>query len=142
MFKNASMILNPHINKLISQLGHFDEIVICDAGLPIPKNGAQVIDLSIIRGYPSFINVLDAFLNNLAIEELIITQEMKFHNKKVYEEFSKKYMILKDVKEIKPILSFTFHDDFKKRSNKAVAFIRTGEQTPYANIILVAGVNF
>ena len=34
------------------------------------------------------------------------------------------------------------HEEFKEMAAKAKAVIRTGETTPYANIILVAGVNF
>jgi D-ribose pyranase len=34
------------------------------------------------------------------------------------------------------------HEDLKARSHSARAVIRTGEFTPYANVILVAGVVF
>ena len=34
------------------------------------------------------------------------------------------------------------HEDFKRRTASAVAVVRTGEFTPYANIILIAGVVF
>jgi D-ribose pyranase len=34
------------------------------------------------------------------------------------------------------------HEEFKRRTQSAVAVVRTGEFTPYANIILVAGVVF
>ena len=34
------------------------------------------------------------------------------------------------------------HEEFKKRSSESKAVVRTGEFTPYANIILVAGVVF
>ena len=34
------------------------------------------------------------------------------------------------------------HEEFKEMAAKAKTVIRTGETTPYANIILVAGVNF
>ena len=44
----------------------------------------------------------------------------------------------KDLKEL-PYIS---HEEFKQRSQKSRAIIRTGECTPYANIILVSGVIF
>jgi len=34
------------------------------------------------------------------------------------------------------------HEEFKQRTRQAKAFIRTGECTPYANIILASGVVF
>ncbi|NLZ54216.1 MAG: D-ribose pyranase, partial [Thermoanaerobacteraceae bacterium] len=52
-------LLNSEISYLISKLGHTDTIVISDAGLPVPK-GVQRIDLALIPGKPSFLDVLDA----------------------------------------------------------------------------------
>lgn len=34
------------------------------------------------------------------------------------------------------------HEEFMQRSRSSVAIVRTGEFTPYANVILVAGVVF
>jgi D-ribose pyranase len=34
------------------------------------------------------------------------------------------------------------HESFKELTREAVAIVRTGEFTPYANVILVAGVVF
>ena len=34
------------------------------------------------------------------------------------------------------------HEEFKRRSATARAVVRTGECTPYANIMLIAGVAF
>ena len=39
-------ILNSHISKVLSDLGHTDSIVIADAGLPIPED-VHEIDLAI-----------------------------------------------------------------------------------------------
>ncbi|HAQ1245761.1 TPA: D-ribose pyranase, partial [Enterococcus faecium] len=39
-------------------------------------------------------------------------------------------------------ISFIPHEEMKKELNNCHAFIRTGEMTPYANIILVSGVVF
>jgi D-ribose pyranase len=34
------------------------------------------------------------------------------------------------------------HEEFKARTAAARAVVRTGEFTPYANVILIAGVTF
>lgn len=34
------------------------------------------------------------------------------------------------------------HEEFKRRTAQARVMVRTGECTPYANVILVAGVTF
>ena len=44
---------------------------------------------------------------------------------------------------LQAVLSETVsHEEFKRRTAKARAMVRTGECTPYANIILIAGVKF
>jgi len=39
-------------------------------------------------------------------------------------------------------IEFISHNDLKKNIKESKAFIRTGETTPYANIILESGVIF
>ena len=43
MKKNG--ILNPQLNRVISEMGHRDMLIIADAGLPIPKE-VERIDLA------------------------------------------------------------------------------------------------
>ena len=52
--------------------------------------------------------------------------------------------ILEKIKLLLPDtpISFIPHEEMKKELNNCHAFIRTGEMTPYANIILVSGVVF
>ena len=35
-----------------------------------------------------------------------------------------------------------FHEEFKKLTENAKCIVRTGENSSYANVILVGGVNF
>jgi len=39
-------------------------------------------------------------------------------------------------------IQYVSHEEFKKMTSHCKAVIRTGEATPYANIILYSGVNF
>ncbi len=50
-------ILNSHISKVLTDLGHTDMIVIADCGLPIPA-GVERIDLALELGTPSFVDVV------------------------------------------------------------------------------------
>jgi D-ribose pyranase len=54
-------LINQPISNLISGLGHTDEIVIADAGLPIPKETKR-IDLALTRGIPTFEDILRTIL--------------------------------------------------------------------------------
>lgn len=126
-------LLNSEIIEVISKMGHTDEIVIADAGLPIP-DGVKRIDLALIQGLPSFLEVLKILLTTYECEEYFLAEEIKEKNKPVEDGIKK---LLKDKK-----VTYVSHEEFKKSCKNAKAVIRTGECTPYANIILKSGVIF
>lgn len=126
-------IMNSDISAIISKLGHTDRIVICDAGLPIP-DGVQRIDIALKAGLPSFLDVLQVILAEMQVERIHYAREMSEVSPALYEKMKQE---LPNVEE-----SVVSHEEFKKRTNEVKAIIRTGECTPYANVILEAGVTF
>ncbi|WP_282942668.1 D-ribose pyranase [Paenibacillus sp. RC67] len=126
-------ILNSHISKVLSDLGHTDRIVIADVGLPIPE-GVKKIDLALTFGSPSFEETVNAIASDMEIEKVIIAEEMKWSNQEAFDFIEHKF----DGLTIKQCP----HEEFKQQTQKAKAVIRTGEAKPYANIILQAGVYF
>jgi D-ribose pyranase len=123
-------IINQPISAIISGLGHTDTITIADAGLPIPST-TERIDLALTTGVPSFLQTLQVVLEELFVEKAIVAEEMKSVSPQVFETVSE---ILGDVPvELVP------HVMFKEQTADSKAIIRTGEFTPYANVILVAG---
>jgi len=131
-------LLNRHISKLIASLGHMDEIVLADAGLPVPENVA-VIDLAVSPGIPGFFDVLEVLTSELIIEKAIFAEEASAELATEIEVRLAHWA----AETGKPIdHDRVSHEDFKARTGKARAVIRTGECTPYANVILVSGVPF
>ena len=126
-------ILNSDISRVLSYMGHTDQICISDRGLPIPDH-VERIDVSLKANFPSFIDVLKVLLDDMVIEKVYLAKEILTHNVNVYQEITK----LID----KEMIVFVSHEEFKKQTNNVKAIIRTGEQTPYANIILQSNVNF
>jgi D-ribose pyranase len=126
-------ILNQPISAVIAGLGHMDTLVIADAGLPIPPETLR-IDLALTEGIPTFLDTLRAVLREMQVERAIVAEEMRQVSPGVYEAVKE---LLGDV----PIETVT-HLIFKEQTRLARAVIRTGEFTPYANVILVAGVVF
>jgi D-ribose pyranase len=126
-------ILNQPISSVIAGLGHTDTLVIADAGLPIPHE-TQRIDLTLTKGIPSFLDTLRVVLTEMEVERAIVAEEMLDASPQVYEAIKE---MLGDV----PIKTVT-HLIFKEQTRSARAVIRTGEFTPYANVILTAGVMF
>ncbi|WP_315121560.1 D-ribose pyranase [uncultured Clostridium sp.] len=126
-------ILNYKISSVISTMGHTDSIAIGDCGLPIPKE-TERIDLALIKDIPTFMQTLKAVLLELQIEEVEIANETKKVSPQLYEEMKKELGHVK--------INFITHEELKGRLRNCKAVIRTGEQTPYANIILKSGVVF
>ncbi|QQZ11325.1 D-ribose pyranase [Heyndrickxia vini] len=126
-------ILNSHISKVLSDLGHTDYIVIADAGLPIP-NGVQKIDLALKLGVPSFTDVVSTIKEDMKIEKIILANEIESQNNLTYEYMKNHF---NDAK-----IEMVSHERLKELTKNAKAVIRTGEATPYANCILQAGVIF
>jgi D-ribose pyranase len=124
-------ILNPQLNRIISEMGHGDMLIIADAGLPIPRE-VERIDLALKCGTPSFKEVLQAVFSELQIEEAYVAKEIKEKNPQTLNLISS---IIEEVK-------FISHEELKELSKQARAIIRTGECSPYANIILISGVIF
>lgn len=126
-------LINSEISYTISKMGHTDSLTIGDCGLPI-SDDVKKIDLALTHGVPSFIDTLDVVLEELCVEEIIIASEIKEKNEKIYKEILKRFENVK-VTEVS-------HEEFKKMTNDSKAFVRTGECSPYANIILKSGVVF
>ena len=126
-------VINQPISTVISGLGHTDSLVIADAGLPIP-DGVTRIDLALKEGVPSFLVTLEVILSEMQVEKAIIALEIKEKNPTIEKRIIE---VLGHV----PV-EYISHENFKLETNTAKAIIRTGEFSPYANIILLSGVVF
>ncbi|RXK17895.1 D-ribose pyranase [Macrococcus sp. DPC7161] len=131
MYKTG--ILNSEISKVLSDLGHTDEIIIADCGLPVPE-GVKKIDLAVVHGLPSFMDVLKCVEQHMVIEHITLADEIKVQNLKTLDSINDLFPTTE--------VDFISHEAFKQKSQSSKAIIRTGEATPYANIILRSGVNF
>lgn len=127
MKKNG--ILNPHLMKGLTALGHLDSVVICDAGFPVPKT-VPCIDISLVKGIPNFIQVLHAVLNEIIVEEFVVFDFMQQYNEDYYNQVKS---LMKKQKAVECSM-----DEFREKANAAKLVIRTGELLPCSNIILVS----
>lgn len=126
-----TVVLNPHLSRLIAEMGHTDLLVVADAGLPLPL-GVERIDLSLRPGVPGFIQTLETILEELDVEAATLASEIKTHSPDQLKR-AKKLIHLEP--------QFVTHVQFKELTRRARAIVRTGECTPYCNIILQAGVH-
>ncbi|MEK5039801.1 D-ribose pyranase [Sporosarcina sp. FSL K6-3457] len=124
-------ILNRELAATFARLGHTDQITIADCGLPIP-DGVRCIDLSYIIGKPSFLEILGVVLDDLEVESAVIASEMVSMNPMIFDEIQHQV----------PQVTELPHEEFKQLTGRSKVIIRTGEATPYSNIILQSGVLF
>lgn len=135
------VLLNSAISNVISRLGHTDTITIADAGLPIP-NSVERIDLALTQGIPDFMSVLQTVTHEMQVEAVMLAEEIKNINPILFSEITT-YLHLLEQQQKKPIrILYATHEELKKHLTENKAVIRTGECSPYANIILFSGVTF
>lgn len=126
-------ILHAELSRCIAALGHKDLFMVGDAGMPIPA-GVEVIDLAVTAGVPSFRSVLDAVLEEAEVEGCCLAEKIKTENEDLHA-------YLQDKLGTVPF-EYMPHEELKQLSAKAKFAIRTGEFSPYPNVILRAGVVF
>ena len=123
-------IINAPIASVIAHLEHSDMLTIADAGLPTPAT-TQRIDLALKPGTPGFLETLEVVLSEMYVEKAYVSEDILTISPHIYTGIQK---LLGTV----PIEALP-HNEFKKLSGSTKAIIRTGEFTPFANVILVAG---
>lgn len=128
-------ILNSDISRVLSYMGHTDRICIGDCGLPIPEE-TERIDLAVKFGQPTFMEVLETVGEDMKIEKIILAEEIKTQNPQILAEIQKYFAANT------PEIEFVSHVELKRLTKDCKAVIRTGETTPYANVILQSGCIF
>ncbi|BAU95638.1 D-ribose pyranase [Corynebacterium suranareeae] len=120
-----SGLLNPELCYAIARLGHTDTWAVADCGLPIPDH-VEVIDLALVFGIPSFEQVIAALKPEVVVQGAAIADETPEHIREILGL---------------PCEEIT-HEELKNRIADCSFVVRTGETTPYANVIFTSGVAF
>lgn len=129
-------LLNTKLSNAISEIGHTQWLTIGDSGLPVKDDGRK-IDLSVIRGLPLFIDVLAATLSEMKVQKVYLAEEIKTENP---SQLAAIEALLDDDVEI----VWTSHNELKamSRDDNNIVTVRTGEITPFSNIVLESNVDF
>jgi D-ribose pyranase len=121
-------ILNPAILSLVARVRHTNTLVLADWAFPFWPE-LETVDISLTRGIPTVLQVLELLQSNFKIGEIFMAEEFKGTNPpEVLEAFTQAFAGLKVTHEP--------HLQFKKRVPQAIGLIRTGDITAYGNIIL------
>ena len=121
-------ILNPAINSLISRVRHTNTVVIADRGFPFwPR--IETVDISLVDDVPRVLDVLRAIRANFVIGRVFMAEEFLAVNGN-----GERAKLEREISGV-PFV-FEPHIEFKKRVPDAIGLVRTGDTTPYANMIL------
>lgn len=125
-------ILNARLAGALARLGHTHQIVIADAGLPLPYgvSGCTIVDLTLVAGIPRFEQVLDAILDAIVVDRAEAALESQ--SQPAHEWIAARLHSV----------SLISHEELKARLPQTQLVVRTGESTPFANVILHCGVPF
>lgn len=140
-------ILNSEISRVLSYMGHTDRICIGDCGLPVPEE-TERIDLALRFGQPSFLEVLKEVAGDMKVEKIFLAEEIRTCNPGIEQEIQKLFGLFETgcetgfKKEQTVEVEYVSHVKLKEMTKACKAVIRTGETTPYANIILQSGCIF
>jgi D-ribose pyranase len=128
-------ILHSELARIVAGMGHGDKLMICDSGYPIPHN-RPVADVILTVNIPRILDTLNVILEELHVEGAIVTNEMVTVSPQIFHGVEK---ALTGV----PITKMS-HETLKEfcASTSNISFVRTGEATKFANMVLIAGVVF
>ena len=124
-------ILNPALCALLASSGHTDCFTISDRGFPVP-DGPERIDLALVDGIPTVLDVLRAVHAEWSIDRVVIAAEMDLASPDRVRELS-------EVLGPEIPLQRMSHLELKRLAATAKATVRTADTVPYANVIVVSG---
>ena len=138
MLKNIPPVLSPDLLKILSEMGHGDEIVLGDANFPCAALARRLVRAD-GHGIPELLDAILMFFPLDGFVEcpvaLMDTGDPNIRPP-IWQEYSKCILRREGDRRVEPMERFAFYE----RTKKAYAVVATGETELYANVILKKGV--
>jgi len=129
----TNKILNVRLTTAITALKWGEVIVVSDAGLPDMKD-VEVLDLSITANNPEINDVIPAIIDSLTIDRVLVASEMEKVNKKKFD-----YVKSLFPEKLETMGNLELEEELM---SKAKLVVRTGDTSPYGNVVFVGGLDF
>ena len=124
----TSGLIHAELVGRLAGLRHTDLVAVADSGLPVPPH-EPVVDHGLVNGVPPFLTVLDAVLATITGDASWGAEEVGTANPEVAAAL-----------RIRLAPDLVPHERFKELVAGCRFVVRTGEATPYANVLLRSGV--
>ncbi|MCM3131795.1 fucose isomerase [Paenibacillus polysaccharolyticus] len=142
MLKNIPAILPPELLKLMSEMGHGDELVLTDANFPAASHAERIVRCDGM----GTVQLLEAILQLLPLDTYVERPAAVMQVVKgdpvipiIWEEYRR---LIEEYEDMRDALEYEDRFDFYDRATKAYVIVATGERAQYANLILKKGVIF
>lgn len=139
MLKGISPLISPALLKILSEMGHGDEIVLADANFPSENYGQRCIRADGIGATALLEGILPLFPLDQYDADHFVLMQVTPGDPYVPEVWADFETVLKQ-HEQDSAPSHMGRFDFYERTKRAYAVVATGEKALYANIILKKGV--
>lgn len=121
-------LLQPDLYRIFASSGHTDLVTIADRGFPVPL-GPERLDLAVADGLPTVLDILRLIRPLFPPDRLVVPTE-------VLQTAPDRVASLRELLA-GSALEAVPHAEFKHLAATARATVRTGDGTPYANVIWV-----
>ncbi len=128
-----SGLLNAELCHAIGSLGHGDELLVVDAGFPVPRS-AWRIDLAVTADLPALRTVLDLIGEEMIVEGITVADEVKTNNAPLYEWLDARWPTVE-------VGTVPHTEMLAEAAGRAKAVVRTGAFEPWGNVLLASGVD-
>ena len=136
MLKGISPLLSPELLKILSEMGHGDEIVLADANFPSENYGKRTVRADGLGA----VDLLRGILALLPLDHTTGYSLIRYPGDPYVPEVWAEYEKVLAEYEPDSTPSHMARFDFYDRAKRAYAVVATGEKALYANIILKKGV--
>ncbi len=124
-------ILNPRILDLLARVRHTNTLVIADGAFPFWPQ-IETVDIALTHDIPTVLDVFDLLVPAFQIGRIWQAEEFATANpSETVHRFQQSFDRIPGVDVVK-----LPHLDFKNLVPGAIGVIRTGDATPYANLIV------
>ena len=139
MLRGVSPLISPELLRVLSEMGHGDEIVLADANFPTENYGQRPIRADGIGAVALLEAILPLFpldqydKSNFVLMEVVPGDP---YDPVIWQEFRKALKRFEPEAQVQHMERFAYYE----RAKNAYAIIASGEMAQYANIILKKGV--
>lgn len=140
MLKKINPIISPELLKTLDEMGHTEEIVICDGNMPVNLLNRNIIRLD-GHNVPEILQaILEIFPLDDKTETPVAIVDWDGPKQPIWDEYERIILNSEEGDKMRNGFEMLSNDAFFERCRRAAALIATTEKTLAGNILLRKGL--